>query len=260
MINFTGFSEEYHSIRPSPPEDIYQTLVQLSKNKADLVVDLGCGTGISTIPWIRYAAKIIGIDPSEDMLKVAEIQSSHSNITYQKGYGNNTDIGDGQVDIVSCATSVHWMEPKTSIAEIHRILRKGGVFAAFGPQVPFLPLEHWELAVAFNKFLSFVKQIQDEQPEKTKIEVWKWAKILQHVQTCGSFSYTDELCFNKCIQWNAEEYCNWVKTFSYVHPLISSANTEVINAFDRFENKAKELIGDHKRSILVSYRMIVGIV
>ena len=34
-------------------------------------------------------------------------------------------------DIVTCSQSFHWMEPEPTLAEIARILRPGGVFAAY---------------------------------------------------------------------------------------------------------------------------------
>tara|TARA_Y100000310_G_scaffold162223_1_gene162194 strand:+ start:11573 stop:12208 length:636 start_codon:yes stop_codon:yes gene_type:complete len=46
------------------------------KVNRDLLVDLGCGTGITTIPWINKFKKVIGVEISKPMLKEAIKKSS----------------------------------------------------------------------------------------------------------------------------------------------------------------------------------------
>ena len=51
---FTGFADIYDQYRPKPPEMIADLLLQLAgADRADHVVDLGCGTGLSTLIWIN---------------------------------------------------------------------------------------------------------------------------------------------------------------------------------------------------------------
>src|SRR4051794_19046780 len=61
----------------------------------------------------------------------------------REGVAHQTGLPDGCADIVTAAQSLHWMEPTATLAEIARILRPGGLFAAYDYDWP--PTLHWEL-------------------------------------------------------------------------------------------------------------------
>lgn len=44
--------------------------------RARVLVDLACGTGNSTVPWARRGLRVVGVDRSEAMLRVARRKSS----------------------------------------------------------------------------------------------------------------------------------------------------------------------------------------
>ncbi len=49
---FTGFAAQYDEHRPSPPDALSGLLCQQAQSvRPALVVDLGCGTGLSTRYW-----------------------------------------------------------------------------------------------------------------------------------------------------------------------------------------------------------------
>jgi trans-aconitate methyltransferase len=50
------FISRYDDIRPRPPADLFRVLLSLAPERPPaLVVDLGSGTGISTVPWSARA-------------------------------------------------------------------------------------------------------------------------------------------------------------------------------------------------------------
>ena len=66
---FKGFADLYDEGRPKLPNKSFEILKRYLKNDIELIVDIGCGTGNSTEICTNYANKVIGIEPSEDMLK-----------------------------------------------------------------------------------------------------------------------------------------------------------------------------------------------
>ena len=75
------------------------------------------------------------------MRRVAAARTSASNVRYQAGYGHATGLPDGGADIVTASQALHWMEPEPTFAEVARIVRPGGIFAAVDCDWP--PAMHW---------------------------------------------------------------------------------------------------------------------
>jgi ubiquinone/menaquinone biosynthesis C-methylase UbiE len=133
---WTGKASSYNRVRPTPPPALLDLLTQLiGMLHPALVVDLGSGTGLSTVIWGERAGQVIGIEPNADMRAQAIRKIAHhpyaAHIEYREGVAHQTGLPDECADIVTCAQSLHWMEPTSTLAEIARILRPGGLFAAY---------------------------------------------------------------------------------------------------------------------------------
>ena len=48
---FLGFADVYDDTRPKSPKKVQEIILKYLGNTPALVVDLGCGTGLSTIIW-----------------------------------------------------------------------------------------------------------------------------------------------------------------------------------------------------------------
>jgi len=51
-------------------------------------------------------------------------------VRYRPGWSHATGLDDGCADVVLAVQALHWMEPGATFAEVARLLRPGGVFAA----------------------------------------------------------------------------------------------------------------------------------
>lgn len=68
---FHGFAGIYDQARPKMPHDPIEIICRYLGRKPELAVDLGCGTGLSTQAWHGNCGRVIGVEPSGDMLAVA---------------------------------------------------------------------------------------------------------------------------------------------------------------------------------------------
>ncbi|MDR2183802.1 MAG: class I SAM-dependent methyltransferase, partial [Clostridiales bacterium] len=89
---WSGVSGTYHDNRPVPPQVIIKIILSWLKKEPEIVVDVGCGTGLSAIIWKDIAAKIIGIEPNDDMRTIAEKNVSCDSIAFSKGVSNETNL------------------------------------------------------------------------------------------------------------------------------------------------------------------------
>lgn len=120
---FGGFAEEYDRVRPRPPVELVELITQWAGNSTPDVVDLGAGTGLSTALW----PAAIGVEPDPGMRAVAAARGLH----VIDGTAEATTLPDNSADVVTAGQALHWFDPAHTFPEIARILRPGGVFAAF---------------------------------------------------------------------------------------------------------------------------------
>ncbi len=98
---FTGFAALCDDVRPQPPATIIDVLLQLAQiERPRLVVDLGCGAGLSTRIWAERAVQVVGVEPSADMRRQTEWRTTAPNIRYQEALSHQTGLSDASADIV----------------------------------------------------------------------------------------------------------------------------------------------------------------
>ncbi len=69
---FEGLADVYESSRPRPPAVLADLLCRYAGvERPEMVVDLGSGTGLATRLWIGRARTVIGVEPSDDMRRLA---------------------------------------------------------------------------------------------------------------------------------------------------------------------------------------------
>lgn len=155
-----GYPEQYHAVRPRLPRAVADLLCQYARcQQPGVVVDLGCGTGLSTQVWIDRAEAVVGIEPLEAMLEIARANVRGANVRWLHGYAHDTGLPEGVADIVVCSQSFHWMEPQTTLREAARILRDRGVFAAVDCDKPAVD---WEVETIADRFSIRARAKRDE--------------------------------------------------------------------------------------------------
>lgn len=126
---FSGYADLYDAVRPVPPAELGDLLASYCGGRPALVVDLGSGTGLSARWAAAWADEVVGVEPSDDMRATAAI-SAAERVSFRAGWSHDTGLGSGSADVVLACQALHWMEPEATFAEVARLLRPGGVFAA----------------------------------------------------------------------------------------------------------------------------------
>ena len=242
---FIGFADIYDSGRPHLPKKTIEILKNYLGN-IDLIVDIGCGTGNSTEVCTEYSKKVIGIDPSEDMLAKAKEKENHK-LLFNTGLENNV------ADLVICSQAFHWMEPKSTINEVCRILKKGGVFAVIDADTfPVIDLK-------IEKFNKEIQELIEKLDKKQKLEIYPTSQHLNNMIKSNKFEYCKEICFCNEILYDKEKFKKYFLSKGGLQNAIKNNYEPVISKLQHLEQLLDEVFQNETRTALFSYKIKIGI-
>jgi SAM-dependent methyltransferase len=225
--------------------------------KPNLVVDLGCGTGLSTRCWADRAASVIGIDASADMLRYARAVTTSSSVRYLEKLAHYTGLPDRCADVVTCGMSLHWMDPEATAIEIRRILRCGGVFGTYWYHwlTPF-----WEVELAYRDLMKRVNELDAEH--STSAELKRWPKRQQEntLASSGMFRLTKEISLHHVEVLDAEYIAETVKTLGAVMLLLKHGLAEAEVGLEAFRKIVCEKFGTQKHRVYHTWGLWLGVV
>ncbi|MFD5563000.1 class I SAM-dependent methyltransferase [Kitasatospora griseola] len=123
-LSFGSAARLYDSIRPTYPA---QAVARAIGSKPVRVLDLGAGTGLLTGVLRAAGHEVIAVEPDAQMRAVAA--ERHPGTQVLSGSAEDIPLPDGSVDAVVVGQAYHWFTPQDALPQIHRVLRKDGVFA-----------------------------------------------------------------------------------------------------------------------------------
>ena len=263
MANITlwsGVADLYDVYRPQPPAALLDLLTQLAeRGQPELVVDIGSGSGLSTRAWAGRATTVIGIEPNADMRHQAErrteAQGDASNISYRQGVSMQTGLPDGCADIVTISQALHWMDPDSTFAEVARILRPGGIFAAYDYDWP--PLVRWEADKAFQEFSARVEALDRDFNERHR--AWPKHEHMGRINGCGHFRYVREALLHSREEGDAARFIGLSMTNNADRLLREGLVTEDELDLDGFKQTIETIFGGQSLPWYIGYRVRIAV-
>ena len=102
-------------------------LSMLQPNVGETIADIGCGSGIFTLPTLSAGANVVGLDLSQGMLKTANQCLSDYAFTSVAGDMLKLPFADAEFDKVVSITALEFVaDAQTAMDELFRITRPGG--------------------------------------------------------------------------------------------------------------------------------------
>jgi SAM-dependent methyltransferase len=250
-----GFAAGFDANRPAPPHVLVEILcLEAQVDRPRLVVDLGSGTGLSTRVWADRAEEVVGVEASPEMREQAEGATSATNVRFVQAYAQATGLPDGEADIVTCSQALHWMEPEPTLAEAARILRPGGVCAAYDYDWP--PIVGWEVEAAFEDVLRRVRA--GRAPDGRGMRYAKEGH-LERMKASGHFRYAREVVFHSRDRADAERIVGMALSLGPLTVLLHDGKTEEELGLAALREAAERTLGDREAQIFLGYRIRLGV-
>ncbi|HEY2430480.1 MAG TPA: class I SAM-dependent methyltransferase [Acidimicrobiales bacterium] len=138
---FAANADDYERTRPSyPPAAVAHLAATLGLGPDRTVADVAAGTGKLTRLLLGTGARVIAIEPVEEMRDHLADTSDGAEVL--EGAAEDLPLADGAVDAVTVAQAFHWFDAPVAIGELARVLRAGGgvgiVFNERDNEVPWI--------------------------------------------------------------------------------------------------------------------------
>jgi len=133
ILEFGKVANIFNKYRPPYPQLLFETIISEFEKNADfnLAIDIGAGTGLSTIPLVEKFNKVIAIEPDFQMAdKINELTKS-GNIELVNKSIEEFDYPNQDVDLITCGCVFHWIDELNFITKSKKWLKKNGVLAIY---------------------------------------------------------------------------------------------------------------------------------
>lgn len=125
--HFSELAAKYAGFRPHYPATLFDYLTTLVP--ADGVVwECACGSGQATLDLAARFRHIVATDGSPEQIAAAP---AHPRVEYRVATAEDCGLEDASVHLVAVAQAIHWFNLEKFYAEARRVLRPGGVIAAW---------------------------------------------------------------------------------------------------------------------------------
>ncbi len=130
IFDFGRMSEDYAKYRDIYPDEFYQKIHDLGLcGDGQLVLDLGTGTGVLPRHLVKYGAKFVGADISENQIAQARKLSEGMNIEYIVSPAEEVDFPDGTFDTVMACMCFTYFDKAVLLPRLVRMMKDDGHLA-----------------------------------------------------------------------------------------------------------------------------------
>lgn len=233
-------ADQYDAHRGGPPV----TAVDLIRTNSATtrVLDIGCGTGLFTRLWVGRADWVVGVDLDADMLAVARRRSAPGDVAYVQARGENLPLRDHWADVVTFASSIHWLPPTSTAREVDRVLSPAGLVAIIGPATPF-PDDCPEVAETITAARRELLRAEvGERPQ-----MWVWEDHLTALRDVGIDQMVSEYV-TAAAQWSVDDLITYLST--------TGAARADAHVLPRLREQLLERLGPHATAWSQPWRVV----
>lgn len=141
--HFSGVASDYAAFRPQYPTALFEWLASMCP-RHDVAWDCACGSGQASGSLASHFKRVVGTDASPTQVAAAEATAT---TRFVVAASEQVPLATGSVDLVAVAAALHWFADEPFFDEVRRVVRPGGVFAAWSYGMPHIDSEDVERVV-----------------------------------------------------------------------------------------------------------------
>lgn len=124
---YSRIPHQYARVRPRYPAALFDWLTQQAPS-TDLVWDVGTGSGQAAVPLADRFSTVYATDGFAGPLVAAP---PVDNITWAVEPGEQCSLRTNSADMITVAAALHWLNIEAFLPEVRRVLKPGGLLAAW---------------------------------------------------------------------------------------------------------------------------------
>ncbi len=177
-------------------------------------------------------------------------------MTFREAFAESTGLDPASADVVTCSQSFHWMEPASTLREAARILRPGGVFAAYDCDWP--PVVDRALEQAFDEMYRRGGEIA-RAGGKPYARQREKSRHLDDIRGSGLFRYVREVVFHAAEPCSARRFVGIALSQGWLQDLLKDRHTEAELGLAGLRDLAAERLGGRRPAMVLSYRLRLAV-
>ncbi len=239
--NFSKQADIYARYRPHYPDSLFQYLSSLTEEH-NTAWDCGTGNGQAAIALTGYYDRIIATDPSEQQIQNV---TPHERIIYRIEKAEENTIADHSIDLLTIANALHWFEFDKFYSEVNRVLKPGGIIAAWSYCYPYISPETDEITKHYHDVILN--------------EYWQYEnRLVEHGYKDLPFPFDElkapEFISEKMMDMN--DFVAFLNTWSATQKFIRHRG---YNPTDDVKKKLTEVWGEQQTKKKVTWKLVLKV-
>lgn len=132
--HFSRVSAGYAASRPRYPPELFSWISARAPGH-DLAWDCATGSGQAAVGLAAHFVRVVATDASAEQISHA---TAHPRIEYAVAPAEASGLDPASVDVITAAQALHWLPRDRFFDEARRVMKPGGLIAAWGYHVPRL--------------------------------------------------------------------------------------------------------------------------
>jgi SAM-dependent methyltransferase len=126
-MHFDDRASDYDAARPAYPPALWARVRSLGAIRpGGRALDLGAGSGQATGPLLQAGMEVVAVEPGEHL--AGRLRERYLAAEVLEATAERAVFDHRRFDLVTAATSIHWMDLDVVLPKVHRVLAAHGWF------------------------------------------------------------------------------------------------------------------------------------